>query len=180
MVMKVGIPAVVGATGGTAVGFIFGGPAGAAAGGQFGASIGLTIGTWIWGASTVEGMAKQVLGTALSIAEVGAKHLLAGGLMTFAYWGTSKTAQENCATNSQHQMCHIYPYVNGVLLLFSATAIAFTIGKVILGTTSSSKPVIPQKEPSCSFSIPFCSTSSYKNPSSCVLNILSTQSESKC
>ena len=131
MTIGVGIPAVVGATGGAAVGFFVGGPAGAAAGGQFGASLGLKIGACIWGASTVEGIAKQTVNKALSLTEMGARYLLAGGIMTFAYWGTSRNTQETCLANSQHQICRIFPYINFGLLIFSGTAIIATISKSI-------------------------------------------------
>ena len=181
MVIKVGIPAVMGATGGVAIGFFVGGPAGAVSGGQFGASLGLKIGTWIWGASTVEGMAKKTLNKALSIAKVGAKYLLAGGLVAFAYWGTSKNTQESCTINPQHQICQIFPYVNFGLQIFSTSAIIIIISKSIFNIYSSQKEIfIPKEDPRCSFSAPFCSTAVYRNPFSCVVKLFSCEAVSKC
>ena len=127
----VSTPALIGTVCGTVLGFVIAGPVGAVAIGEMGAGIGTKVGILMRGANPIDRITN--VDKVLLVADKTAKFLFMGGLITIAYLGGSKSTQESCAINPQHQICQIFPYINFGVLILSVAAITAVIGKSIFG-----------------------------------------------
>ena len=182
----VSTPALIGTVCGAVLGFAIGGSVGAVAIGEMGAGIGTKFGIWEWGANTIDGITRQAVDKVLLVAEKTAQCLFTGGLITFAYLGASKSMQESCAINSQHQMCQIFPYINFGVLILGVAAITAVIGKSIFNINHNQNS-IPQSnaqdlQPKAQASQhsprkKMCSTYTTCNPPKTELQIGSSHSE---
>lgn len=173
----VSTPTLIGTVCGAVLGYVIGGPVGAVSIGEMGAGIGTKVGIWMWGANPIDRITN--VDKVLLAAEKTAKYIFTTGLITSAYLGASKSMQESCAINPQHQTCQIFPYINFGVLILGVAAITTVIGKSIFGINHSQNSISQSKDQDLQHSPrkKICSTSITCNPPTTKLQIGSSHLE---